>query len=105
MLARFPECDASSIERFCHPSLPVCAERGPHFCVPRALRACTFFDRALVHVKGVHARKPFILADFQRFDIIGPLFGDVAWNEDYGRYTRTYRSVWIELGRKNGKSA
>ena len=105
MLQRFPECDSSSIDRFCHPNLPVCRDRGPHFCTPRALRACTFFDRALVHVKGVHARKPFILADFQRYDIIGPLFGEVAYNPEYERYTRTYRSVWIELGRKNGKSA
>lgn len=100
-----PECDSSSIARFCHPSLPVCTQQGAHFCAPRAIRAVSFFDRALVHVKGVHARRPFILADFQRYDIVGPLFGEVDWNPDYNRYTRTYRSVWIELGRKNGKSA
>jgi len=104
-VTRHPECDSSSIERFCHPALPVCTQRGPHFCAPRAIRAVSFFDRALVHVKGVHARKPFVLADFQRNDIIGPLFGEVHYNPDYQRYTRQYRSVWIELGRKNGKSA
>jgi phage terminase large subunit-like protein len=105
VVARLPECDSASIERFCHPQLPVCTQRGDHFCAPRAIRAVSFFDTALVHVKGVHARRPFVLADFQRNDIIGPMFGAVAWNEDYQRYTRQYRSTWIELGRKNGKSA
>jgi phage terminase large subunit-like protein len=69
------------------------------------MRACAFFDNALVHVKGVHARRPFVLADFQRYDIIGPAFGQVVWNPEYSRYTRQYRSVWMEVARKNGKSA
>lgn len=100
----FPECDAASYERYQHPALPVCTARGAHYCLPRAIRVCSFFDHALVHVKGVHARKPFILADWQREEIIGPLFGEVVWNPDYQRYVRQYRMGWIELGRKNGKS-
>jgi phage terminase large subunit-like protein len=98
-----PECDSASIPRFCHPQLPVCTERGDHFCLPRAIRACAFFDTQLVHVKGAYARKPFILSDWQRNDIIGPIFGEVVHNGQ--RYVRQYRAGWIELGRKNGKSA
>jgi len=99
-----PECDSSSIPRYCHPRLPICTERGAHFCYPRAIRACAFFDTQLVHVKGQYARKPFVLADFQRNEVVGPLFGEVHWSEEYKRYLRTYRSLWLELARKNGKS-
>lgn len=98
-----PVCDSSSIERFCHPQLPVCTEVGEHFCYPRAIRACAFFDTQLVHVKGAYARRPFILADWQRNEIVGPLFGNVVHNGT--RFIRQYRTGWIELGRKNGKSA
>lgn len=99
-----PECDAASFDRFNHPSLPVCRERGPHLCYPRAVRVCGFFDNVLVHTKGKFARKPFILADWQRNDIVGPLMGRVQWSEEHERYVRQYRMGWIELGRKNGKS-
>lgn len=99
-----PECDAAAFDRFAHPSLPVCTERGDHFCLPRAVRATAFFDHVLVHTKGVYARKPFVLTDWQRHDIVGPLLGEVAWSEQYQRFTRRYRNAWIELARKNGKS-
>lgn len=99
-----PECDAASFDRYNHPNLPVCRERGAHLCAPRAVRVCGFFDSVLVHTKGRHARRPFILAPWQRDEIVGPLMGNVVWSADYGRYVRQYRMGWIELGRKNGKS-
>src|SRR3982751_7150618 len=99
-----PECDAASFVRFSHPHLPVCDERGSHLCYPRAARACGFFDSVLVHTKGKFARKPFILTDWQRHDIVGPLMGRVHWSAEHQRYVRQYRMGWIELARKNGKS-
>lgn len=101
---RPPECDAAAFDRFNHPSLPVCRERGPHMCYPRAVRVCGFFDQVLVHTKGKFARKPFILTPWQRNDIVGPLMGRVHWSDEHERYVRQYRMGWIELGRKNGKS-
>ena len=98
------ECDAASIERFDHPWLPVCTERGDHFCAPRATRACGFFDQVLVHTKGRFARAPFILTDWQRNQIVGPLMGNVTWSTEHKRYVRRYRMGWLELARKNGKS-
>jgi phage terminase large subunit-like protein len=97
-------CDSSSIPRFQQGWLPACEATGAHFCKPRALFAQTFFERALVHTKGRHARRAFILADWQREDIIHPLFGNVSPNEELGIFRRDYRMGWIELARKNGKS-
>jgi phage terminase large subunit-like protein len=99
-----PVCDAASFDRFCHPRLPVCTESGPHFCLPRAARGCGFFDSVLVHTKGKFARKPFILAPWQRNEIVGPLLGNVVWSPEHDRYVRQYRMGWIELARKCGKS-
>ena len=42
---------------------------------------------------------PFILMDWQKRDIIRPLFG---WKREDG--TRKYRIAYIEIPRKNGKS-
>ena len=99
-----PECDAHTFERFNHPSLPVCHERGDHLCLPRAVRVCGFFDQVLVHTKGKFARKPFILTDWQRNDIVGPLMGRVVWSQQHSRFVRQYRMGWLELARKQGKS-
>ena len=65
----------------------------------KADRAQNFFERVLVHTDGRWAGKPFILTDWQRDEIIRPLFGTV--NEDG---TRQYRTAYLEVGRKNGKS-
>jgi len=99
-----PSCDAAQYERFNHPWLPVCSEQGDHFCIPRAARVCGFFDTVLVHTKGKFARKPFVLTDWQRNEIIGPLMGNAVWSPEQNRYVRQYRMGWLELGRKNGKS-
>ncbi len=66
--------------------------------------AVKFFERILVHTKGRYARSPFILADWQRDDIIRPLFGTARWDPQYEEWVRLYNEAWFELGRKNGKS-
>jgi phage terminase large subunit-like protein len=63
-----------------------------------------FFEELLVHTKGQWARRRFILEDWQRDEIIRPLFGRVVWSAEWGCYVRQHRVAWIELGRKNGKS-
>lgn len=70
----------------------------------KAQRAVDFFERILVHTKGRHARQPFLLADWQKHDIIRPIFGTMSYDDQYDEYVRQYRMAWIELGRKNGKS-
>jgi phage terminase large subunit-like protein len=61
--------------------------------------AVNFFERLLVHSKGEWAGLPFKLQDWQRDFIIRPLFG---WKRADG--TRRYRTAYIEIPRKNGKS-
>ena len=67
--------------------------------------AVRFFEKLLLHSKGEWAGKPFKLQDWQREDIIRPLFGwkrkDAPKIEDC---TRRYRTAYIEIPRKNGKS-
>ncbi|MCX2950854.1 terminase large subunit [Lentzea sp. NEAU-D7] len=95
------------------PRLPVCGrefdgsrcrKRGTHFCTPRADHAQAFAEEICVHTKDRWARKPFILAPWQRDDIVRPLFGEVRWDTESGSYVRRYRIAWIEIARKNGKS-
>jgi phage terminase large subunit-like protein len=81
-----------------------CAERGDHFCEPRARHARQFFTEILVHTKGVWARRKFDLRPWQDDEIIRPVFGPVRWSTEFGRYVRVIRIVWIELARKQGKS-
>lgn len=69
------------------------------FDAAAADKAQGFFERCLVHSKGHHARKPFILQPWQRDRVIRPFFG---WKRPDG--TRRYRDLWLEIPRKNGKS-
>jgi phage terminase large subunit-like protein len=62
-------------------------------------RAVDFFERMLVHTKGKWAGAPFALESWQRDGIIRPLFGSLR--EDG---TRQYRTAFVALPRKNGKS-
>ncbi|MEU7787673.1 terminase TerL endonuclease subunit [Amycolatopsis sp. NPDC049159] len=81
-----------------------CPKSGAHYCEPRADRVVTFFARMLVHVKGPLVRTPFLLLDWQEFEIIRPLFGEVQWSSEWGTYARRYRIAYIVVARKNGKS-
>lgn len=65
----------------------------------RADRAVQFIQ-SLKHSVGEWAGKPFVLMDWQRKQIIEPLFGTL--NPDG---TRQYRTIYIELPRKNGKTS
>ena len=74
------------------------------FSPERADRAQRFFEGILKHTKGRFARQPFTLTDWQRDDIVRPLFGTVRYDEQLDDWVRAYRLAWIEVARKNGKS-
>ncbi len=77
---------------------------GCWFDYDAGARVCAFFDKFLHHgMAGVNdefARRPFILLDWQRWDLIMPLFG---WMRPDG--TRRFREALIWVPKKNGKSA
>jgi phage terminase large subunit-like protein len=76
--------------------------QGPYwFDKAAADRACEFFPRFLVHTKAEWAGQPFELEKWQRNEIIRPLFG---WKRRADGLRR-YRLVYVEIPRKNGKSA
>jgi phage terminase large subunit-like protein len=59
-----------------------------------------YIEENVKHVKGDLAGKPFILEEWQKNDIIRPLFG---WKHiDTG--LRKYTSAYIEIPKKSGKS-
>jgi len=62
-------------------------------------KAVQWIEKYCTHVKGELGGKPFILEDWQKDDIIRPLFGTLR---DDG--LRQYRQAYIEVPRKNGKS-
>ena len=70
-----------------------------HFDDAAADRAVEFIERFCTHVKGELGGKAFLLEDWQKDDIIRPLFG---WKKEDG--TRRYRTCYVEIPRKNGKS-
>jgi len=65
-----------------------------------AQRVVDFFEQFLCHSKGRWAGKPFLLQDWQKHDFLMPLFG---WKRADG--TRRYRLAYVEVPKKNGKSA
>ena len=70
-----------------------------HFDENAANIAVLFFERFLHHSKGEWAGRPFQLEQWQKDQVIRPLFG---WKRADG--TRRYRRAYIEIPRKNGKS-
>jgi phage terminase large subunit-like protein len=62
--------------------------------------AVNFFEKILKHSIGEWAGKPFMLLDWQKEKIIKPIFG---W-KSVETGLRKYRTVYIEVGRKQGKS-
>ena len=65
----------------------------------KADRAVAFIEGFCTHVKGELGGKKFILEKWQKDEIIKPLFG---WVDKNG--LRKYRTCYIEIPRKNGKS-
>jgi phage terminase large subunit-like protein len=82
----------------------ICNKRGEHLCEPRVAHVLAFFTELLVHTKGDWARRPFIPADWERDEILTPLFGTVEYDAQRGRYVRRYRELYLSTGRKNGKT-
>ena len=70
-----------------------------HFDEASAQKAVDFIEKFCTHVKGELSGKPFLLEDWQKNDIIRPLFG---WKDANG--LRRYRTCYVEIPRKNGKS-
>ncbi len=69
------------------------------FSAEAADKACRFFEEFLVHVEGEWAGQPFLLMPWQRDRVIRPLFGTLNLDGN-----RQYRTCYIEVPRKNGKS-
>ena len=65
----------------------------------KAERVIRFIETQCTHVKGELAKQPFILEQWQKDDIIRPLFGMVD-----AKGIRQYRTAFLMLPRKNGKS-
>jgi phage terminase large subunit-like protein len=76
------------------------------FCETRAAHAVNFIERVLTHTKAEWAGQPFVLDDWQRDEIIRPLFGTVIELPGVALYDcpRQYRTAFVEIPRKNGKS-
>lgn len=81
-----------------NPSDVLAAEQGCYFDEPAGVRACEFVERFCRQSKGKWAGKPIELLDWQR-DLIMRMFG---WRRADG--TRRFRSVYVEVPKKNGKS-
>lgn len=73
---------------------------GCTFSIERAEHVVKFFSQFLRHSKGEWAGRPFELLDWQRDDLIFPLFGWLRPN-GYRRYSKAY----VEMPKKNGKSS
>ena len=72
-----------------------------YFDKQSAERAVAFIETHIRHCKGELAGKLFILEEWQKKDLIEPIFG---WkHKETG--LRKYRSVYCEIARKNGKSS
>ena len=75
-------------------------KNGCWFDVAAGEKVCVFFERYLKLSKGKWAGKHFKLLPWQREHLLMPLFG---WKNDDN--TRRFRLAYIEIPKKNGKSA
>ena len=73
----------------------------PYYYDSDAADRAVKFISELRHYKGVHKGKPFILTDWQEWDIVRPLFG---WRRKSDG-SRRFRKAFVEVARKNGKTA
>jgi phage terminase large subunit-like protein len=72
---------------------------GCYFENSAADRVCMFFERFLCLSKGQWSGEPFKLMDWQRKEVLMPMFG---WKRSDG--TRRFRVGYVEIPKKNGKS-
>jgi phage terminase large subunit-like protein len=75
-------------------------KNGCRFDESEGEKVCHFFETYLQLSKGQWAGQPFRLLDWQRNDLLMPLFG---WRRPDG--TRRFRVAYLEIAKKNGKSA
>lgn len=66
----------------------------------KAQRVVNFIERVCTHVAGPKAGEPFILEQWQKEDIIYPIYGNVDKEGN-----RIKKEIYLEIPRKNGKSA
>lgn len=78
--------------------------RGCFFDEAAAEHAARFFPKFLSHSKGKMAGKAFDLLDWQRNDVIMPIFGWMRPPDEFGPASRRFRKTFIEIPKKNGKS-
>ena len=74
--------------------------KGYKFSIAKAQRVVDFLQ-LLPHVKGQLAGQLFKLEEWQKFDIVYPLFG---WVTDDENEYRRYKIAYNEMARKTGKS-
>ena len=72
-----------------------------YFDEEAANRAVAFIETHIRHCKGDKTGELFILEEWQKKDLIEPIFGWKHKDSDL----RKYRSVYCEIARKNGKSS
>ena len=63
-----------------------------------------FFTNCLVHTKGDYTRYPFTPARWQAERVLAPLFGDVSLDDHRQRYVRKFKTLYLFVARKNGKT-
>ncbi len=81
------------------PADEIAVREGCRFDAARADHICEFYERFLFHTEGQWAGQLFTLLDWQRKDVLMPLFG---WVRADG--TRRFRIAYISTAKKNGKS-
>jgi len=74
--------------------------KGYKFSIEKAERVMRFLQK-LPHVKGTLAGTLFILEEWQKYDIVYPLFG---WVTDDEKELRRFKVAYNEMARKTGKS-
>ena len=70
-----------------------------YFDKQAASKAISFIETFITHTKGELAGQPFILEEWQK-EIVGNIFGWKNKKTDL----RKYKTVFIEVPRKNGKT-
>ena len=80
------------------------SRRSPHLCKPTAAEAVEFFPTHLTHAKGRWAGQRLELDEWQKRDLIVPVFGRLVFDEELGIWVRQIRTVYVEIPRKNTKS-
>lgn len=78
-------------------------ERGLRWRPDRAEVTCDFYPELLVHFEGPKAGQRVDLEPWQCF-VEGSIDGWQRWDEEHQRWVRRFRSVFEEVGKKNGKS-